>query len=97
MAIFKKPALRTDNRKKRDIPQGLWQKCPGCGEVVHEIELTENQRVCPRCDHHFPQSARERIDGLLDAGTFVEMDGNLESIDTLSFKGMANYKDRLRK
>ena len=97
MAIFKRPALKMGGRKKRDIPQGLFQKCPGCDEVVHEIELTENQRVCPRCDYHFPQSAKERIEHLLDAGTFVEMDANLQSIDTLSFQGMATYKDRLTK
>jgi acetyl-CoA carboxylase carboxyl transferase subunit beta len=97
MAIFKKPTLKTQGRKKRDIPQGLWQKCPGCTDVVHEIELTENQRVCPRCDYHFPQSAKERIENLLDPGTFVELDGNLKSIDTLRFQGMASYQDRLKK
>ena len=48
------------------MPQGLWQKCPGCKEVVHEIELAQNQRVCPRCDYHFAQSAKERIENLLD-------------------------------
>ena len=46
----------------------LFQKCPGCDEVIHEIELIENQRVCPRCDYHFPQSAKERIENLLDPG-----------------------------
>src|SRR5205809_2548244 len=97
MAIFKKPTIRTQGRKKRDIPQGLWQKCPGCGEVVHEIELTENHRVCPRCEHHFPQSARERLALLLDENSFVETDSNLQSLDTLRFQGMATYKDRLQK
>jgi len=66
MAIFKRPALKTQSRKKREMPQGLWQKCPGCSEVVHEIELAQNQRVCPRCDYHFAQSAKERIENLLD-------------------------------
>ncbi|PZR77641.1 MAG: acetyl-CoA carboxylase carboxyl transferase subunit beta, partial [Chthoniobacterales bacterium] len=84
-------------RRRREIPQGLFQKCPGCDEVVHEIELTENQRVCPRCDYHFAQSARERIGTLLDPDSFTEMDANLESIDTLRFQGMATYKDRLKK
>lgn len=97
MAIFKKPAIRTQERKKRDIPQGLFQKCPGCDEVIHEIELIENQRVCPRCDYHFPQTAKERIESLLDPGSFVEMDASLHSVDTLSFHGMATYKDRLKK
>ncbi len=96
MAIFKRPALKMP-RKRREIPQGLWQKCPSCSEVVHEIELTQNQRVCPRCDHHFSQSAKERIENLLDPESFVERDGNLRSVDTLQFQGVATYKDRLKK
>ncbi len=96
MAIFKKPAMKAQSRKKSDIPHGLFQKCPGCGEVVHEIELVENLRVCPRCDYHFALSAQERIDNLLDPQSFVEMDADLKSIDTLRFQGMASYKDRLK-
>ncbi len=96
MAIFKRPALKV-SRKKREMPQGLWQKCPGCGQVVHEIELSQNQRVCPKCDHHFPQSAKERVEHLLDPDSFVERDGNLRSQDTLQFQGVATYKDRLKK
>jgi acetyl-CoA carboxylase carboxyl transferase subunit beta len=97
MAIFKRPALKTQSRKKREMPQGLWQKCPGCSEVVHEIELAQNQRVCPRCDYHFAQSAKERIENLLDPESFVERDADLRSVDTLQFQGMATYKDRLKK
>jgi acetyl-CoA carboxylase carboxyl transferase subunit beta len=97
MAIFKKPSIKAQSRKKRDIPQGLFQKCPGCSEVVHEIELLQNQRVCPRCDFHFAQSAKERIENLVDPETFVEMDADLKSIDTLRFQGMASYTDRLKK
>ena len=96
MAIFKKPALKAESRKKRDIPQGLFQKCPGCSEVVHEIELAQNLRVCPRCDYHFGWSAKDRIENLLDPGSFVEMDADLRSVDTLRFQGMATYKDRLK-
>jgi acetyl-CoA carboxylase carboxyl transferase subunit beta len=97
MAIFKKPSIKAQSRKKRDIPQGLFQKCPGCSEVVHELELLQNQRVCPRCDFHFAQSAKERIENLVDPDTFVEMDADLKSIDTLRFQGMASYTDRLKK
>ena len=99
MAIFKKPPTGGGGGRKRreDIPEGLFQKCPGCGEVVHEIEVTENQRVCPHCDHHFPQSAKERMESLLDPGSFVEMDASLHSVDSLRFQGMATYKDRLKK
>jgi acetyl-CoA carboxylase carboxyl transferase subunit beta len=98
MAIFRKPTIKTQNRKEqRDIPHGLFQKCPGCDEVVHEIELNQNLRVCPKCDYHFALSAKERIDNLLDPGSFVEMDADLRSVDTLRFQGMATYKDRLKK
>jgi len=97
MAIFKRPKFAGEGDKKRDIPQGLFQKCPGCREVVTEIELNENQRVCPRCDYHFAQSAQDRIANLLDPQSFVEMDADLRSVDTLRFQGMASYKDRLKK
>src|SRR5437773_782880 len=97
MAIVKKPAIKAEAGKKREIPRGLFQKCPGCSVVVPEIELAQNQRVCPRCDHHFAQPAKERIRNLLDSETFVEMDANLKSVDVLRFQGMATYKDRLKK
>src|SRR5215813_14808845 len=97
MAIFKKPAIKAEPGKKREIPRGLFQKCPGCGQVVPEIELAQNQRVCPRCDYHQGQPASERIQSLLDPETFVEMDADLKSIDVLRFQGMATYKDRLKK
>lgn len=97
MAIFKRPALKTQSGRKREMPQGLWQKCPGCSDVVHEIELAQNDRVCPRCDYHFAQTAKERIEHLLDRDSFVEHDGHLRSIDTLRFEGVATYKDRLEK
>ena len=97
MAIFKRPTIRTDSGRKREMPPGLFQKCPGCGDVIHEIELVQNQRVCPRCEYHFPQTAKERLDSLLDPGSFNEHDAELRSIDTLRFEGVATYKDRLDK
>src|SRR5438045_6070998 len=99
MAIFKRPPTGGGGERKGrgDIPQGLFQKCPGCKEVVHEIELAQNQRVCPRCEYHFSQSAKERIENLLDEGTCCERYGGLRSVDTLHFQGMASYKDRLKK
>src|SRR5438876_4075232 len=97
MAMFKKPAIKAEAGKKREIPRGVFQKCPGCGQVVPEMELAQNQRVCPRCDYHQAQPASERIQSLLDPDTFVEMDADLRSVDLLRFQGMATYKDRLKK
>ena len=94
MGIFSKPRFTSD--KKREFPEGLWQKCPACAEMIHNLELVQNFRVCPKCDYHFTQSARERIDMLIDAGTFEEHDANMVSVDTLKFTGMASYTERLK-
>ncbi|MEA3187567.1 MAG: acetyl-CoA carboxylase carboxyl transferase subunit beta [Chthoniobacter sp.] len=96
MGIFKKPAFGGGEPKKREVPEGLFQKCPGCGEVVHHLALAENQRVCPKCDFHFSQTARERIDHLLDPDSFDEHDADMISVDTLKFQGMASYTERLK-
>ena len=96
MPIFQKPALKLPTNKKRDMPEGLWQKCPECGEVIHNLELVKNLKVCPNCDHHFTMLARERADSLLDPGTFEEFDSNMTSVDVLNFKGVASYGDRLK-
>src|SRR5437762_1470058 len=103
ISIQSKPALEriryTTTQTALDRAERMenLQKCPGCSEVVPEIELAQNQRVCPRCDYHFAQSAKERIESLLDPDTFVEMDADLGSVDILSFQGLASYKDRLKK
>ena len=94
MGIFNKPPFNSD--KRREFPEGLWQKCPSCGEMIHNLELVQNFRVCPKCDYHFTQSARERLETLLDPGSFEEHDANMTSVDTLKFTGMASYTDRLK-
>jgi acetyl-CoA carboxylase carboxyl transferase subunit beta len=96
MQIFQKPTLKLPTNKKREMPEGLWQKCPDCGEVIHNLELAQNLKVCPKCDYHFTLSAKERIDNLIDPGTFIEFDPNMLSVDVLSFKGVATYGDRLK-
>lgn len=95
MAIFKKPILSAFTGKKRDIPSGLWTKCPGCAEVVHNLALEENAQVCPKCEHHFTLGARDRIRLLVDEDTFEEHDAALSSVDPLGFKGVTTYEDRL--
>ncbi len=93
MGIFDRPLFQ--GSKKRDLPPGLWEKCPSCGELIHNLELQQNHRVCPRCEFHFTQTAHDRIDMLLDPETFEEHDEKLASVDTLKFTGQASYKDRL--
>ena len=81
--------------KKRDIPEGLWTKCPKCGTMVYDKELDENLKVCPKCHHHFPISSRERIHSLVETCTFEEMDAEMTSVDVLNFNGVATYKAKL--
>ena len=94
MPIFKKPPFRGNADKKRDMPEGLWHKCPGCGEVIHELELKKSLRVCPHCNYHFTLSAPERIESITDPGTFTETDKDMASVDAFNFKG---YKEKLTK
>jgi len=96
MPIFPKPSLKLQTSKKREMPEGLWQKCPNCGEVIHNLELVQNLKVCPKCDHHFTLSAKERIANIIDSSTFTEFDTNMFSVDILNFKGVAAYTDRLK-
>ena len=95
MGIFNKPVFTSD--KKRELPTGLWTKCPSCEEIIHNLEIERNTRICPKCEHHFTLSAAERIELLIDEGSFVEHDANLTSVDTLKFTGQASYTDRLKK
>ena len=96
MTIFKKPTLKFSNKKRREMPEGLWTKCPGCSEMVHHLAVEENMRVCPKCGHHFTMGAHERISTLVDEGTFEESDATMMAVDPLGFKGVATYADRLK-
>ncbi len=84
MSIFKKPPFNSGG-KKRDMPEGLWQKCTDCGEMIHQLTLAENLHVCPKCDYHFTIEARARLDAFIDAGTFEEFDADMRPIDILEF------------
>ena len=95
-AIQKKP-LTPGTTRKRDIPQGLWTKCPICEEMIFDKELEENLKVCPQCNHHFPITAWRRIEDLTEPESFEEVDENMISVDTLEFTGTATYADKLEK
>src|SRR5215831_17498525 len=92
----KKPKLGAKS-KKREIPEGLWTKCPKCSTMVFDKELDENLKVCTRCSYHFPIGARERIHSLVETCTFEELDAEMTSVDVLNFTGAASYKSKLEK
>ena len=93
----KKPKLAGAKSKKREIPEGLWTKCPKCSTMVFDKELDENLKVCTHCQHHFPIGSRERIHSLVETCTFEEMDPDMTSIDVLHFTGVASYISKLQK
>jgi len=95
--FVKKPKLTSRKSRKRDIPEGLWTKCPECNTMVFDKELDENLKVCGHCQHHFPIGARERIHSMVETCTFEEMDAEMTSVDILNFTGLASYISKLEK
>jgi len=96
---FRKRTLRPKRSERRNVavPEGLWIKCNNCGEIVYNKEIDRNLKVCPKCDYHFRISARERIDLLVDSGSFEEFDSGIENQDPLSFKDSMKYSERIKK
>lgn len=86
----KKYATIPSERPKRDIPEGLMNKCMKCGNIQYSKELEKNLKVCSSCGYHGRLTARERIAMTMDEGILVEYDEAMESIDPLNFPGYAN-------
>ncbi len=93
----KKQAVTVSTEKKNvQVPEGVWTKCKNCQEIIYAKEIERNLNVCPKCDYHFRIGARERIDQIIDEGTFIEMDATMRSVDFLEFKDSKRYKDRIK-
>jgi acetyl-CoA carboxylase carboxyl transferase subunit beta len=97
MSLFSKPKYSTVVVKKKDIPRGLWTKCPISGEIVFNKELEDNLMVVPKSGYHFPIQARARIAALFDPNTFEEADAKVRSADPLKFVDSQPYPERLKK
>jgi acetyl-CoA carboxylase carboxyl transferase subunit beta len=96
MSLFKKTKYSTIHSvKKREVPEGLWDKCKSCHNVVYRKQLKENLNVCPKCSFHTPLVAEERINLLTDNNSFKQIDESMESIDALKFEGVAAYSEKL--
>ena len=95
MSHFNKPKLSTARGKKKDIPPGLYTKCPISGEIIFNKELEANLMVVPKSGYHFPIGARERIVAMIDPGTWKETDAEVSAADPLGFVDAQPYKDRL--
>jgi acetyl-CoA carboxylase carboxyl transferase subunit beta len=81
--------------QKKELPDGLWEKCPGCGEIIHNKQLEADLWTCLKCEHHFRIGSQEYINILLDQGSFKEMHRKMRSADPLKFEDTKKYTDRV--
>ncbi|CAM2007501.1 acetyl-CoA carboxylase, carboxyltransferase subunit beta [Acanthopleuribacter pedis] len=95
--IKKSSPIKPAKEKKSAIPEGLWDKCLGCKEIIYRQELKRNNNVCPKCDYHFRVSPEERLALLFDEGAFELLFDDVQPLDPLSFKAAKAYKDQLKK
>jgi len=84
-------------RKKREMPDGLWMRCPDCENMLYRKVVAENMEVCPKCQYHFPVGAKQRIEQLTDPDTFEELFADILPSDPLQFKWAGQtYAERLK-
>ncbi len=96
MAWFRREKPGLTPQKKKDMPNGLWIKCEGCGEIIYVKQLAQNSYVCLKCDFHFRIRSSDYIQLLLDPDSFQETDSDLESTDFLHFKDTKRYVERIK-
>ena len=91
------PGLKRSNSSSRakQVPEGLWVKCPACDAVLYSTELEKNLNVCPKCEHHMRLRARLRLERLLDTENRKELGQDVRPVDALKFKDSRKYTDRL--
>lgn len=95
MSHFNKPKNPVGSTKKKDIPKGVYVKCPISGEIIFNKDLEANLMVVPKSGYHFPIGAAERLEALMDPGTWKPLDLGLRSADPLGFVDSAPYPERL--
>lgn len=81
---------------KKNIPEGLWCKCPSCQAVLYRTDLEQNMEVCPKCSFHNRISARARIDAILDKEKRKEIGVQIQPLDSLKFNDTQSYADRIK-
>ena len=86
----------TDPAERRQMPEGLWIKCPACEAVLYKADLEHNFNVCPKCSHHHRMSARARLNQFLDAEGRCEIGQEVLPVDALKFKDSKKYTERLK-
>lgn len=91
-----RPKLRELVGGQREIPDNLWRKCPGCGQLVFHRDLEKNLQVCSQCGHHLRLGTTDRLRMLFDGGIFQSLDTPKPPVDPLRFRDVRKYADRLK-
>lgn len=94
--FFKKPNVKEEPRPLQNVPEGLWVKCPKCGEMLYKEDVIQNFYVCPKCQGYFRMKASTRIRMVADKGSFQEWDVELESSNPLNYPGYPEKIQSLR-
>jgi acetyl-CoA carboxylase carboxyl transferase subunit beta len=95
MSWFRRKDKNITDNSKKNIPSGLWLKCPTCSEIQYKPELDKNYSVCRHCEHHFRVQPSVYRDLLLDEGTFTEIFNNIKPSDPLDFEAAKKYVEQL--
>ncbi|MEM7416361.1 MAG: acetyl-CoA carboxylase, carboxyltransferase subunit beta [Gemmatimonadota bacterium] len=95
MAWFRKDKKPLKAHDRREVPQDVFDKCKGCGEILYRERLAQNLNVCPHCGYHIRVDAKIYLDILLDEGSFDELDPDLHAADPLRFADLKEYPDRI--
>jgi acetyl-CoA carboxylase carboxyl transferase subunit beta len=90
-----KPKIKVETTKADGFSG--WLKCTHCQEMIHTKELLSSFNCCPKCDYHYRLSAKERIDSLVDKGSFATLFDEIRPLDPLNFVDTEAYPDRLKK
>ncbi len=99
MGWFKRKSqgIFTESKDKKDIPKGLWNKCPKCKKLTPQEEYKMNYWVCSNCDYHARINSKQYFSILFDNQKYKEINPNLTALDPLLFKDTQSYSDRLKK
>ena len=95
MAWFKRKDKKIKEKNKKSIPDGLWEKCPSCSEILFKPELNKSLFICHHCNYHFRMDVENYLDLLIDKGSSNRLFKSLKSKNFLDFTSQKSYDKQL--
>ena len=96
MDWFKRKDKKIKEKNKKSIPDGLWEKCPSCSEILFKPELDKSLSICRHCKYHFRMQYRNYLDLIIDDGSSKRLFSSLKSSNFLNFSAKRNYNEQLK-